>query len=239
MIRIVVSGALGRMGKRIIALAEKNRNLKIAGKLEKDRHPDSGIINDLRKITSDYDCIIEFTTPEATLAHLKVATERKKAMVIGTTGLSDEEINVIREASKAIPILFSPNMSVGVNVLFSLIGKTAEILGGEYKVRIEESHHIHKKDKPSGTTKLMVKIVREKSGKADMADIPVESIREGEIIGDHDIIFESEVDTLKISHSAKTRDIFALGALKAAEFIVGKEKGLYSMPDVLGLELRK
>lgn len=233
MIKIVVSGALGRMGKRIIALAEKDPELVIAGRLEKEPHPEEGIVGNLNSVKADYACIIEFTTPEATLRHVEEARRLKRAMVIGTTGLSEKELDSMRKASKDIPIVFSPNMSVGVNVLFNLIGKAAVLLGKKYKVRIKETHHIHKKDRPSGTAKLMRDIVKQSLGEAD---IPTESVREGEIVGDHDIIFESEVDTLKISHSARTRDIFALGALKAAKFIATKKTGLFSMKDVLEID---
>ena len=204
----------------------------IAG-LELKADAGSDIVSDLKKIKGEYDCIIEFTTPKATIEHVRIAREQKKAIVIGTTGLSDEENAIIKEASKAIPIVFSPNMSVGVNVFFSLIEKAAKALGRDYSVNIKEAHHIHKKDKPSGTAKLMRDIVKET---LDKKNIPVESVREGEIVGDHDITFEGKVDTLKISHSAKTRDIFALGALQAARFIVKKDKGLFSMSDVLGLK---
>lgn len=226
MVKIVVSGALGKMGKRIIALAGKDPGLEVAGRLEKDPNPALGIMSGPAEIKGDYACIIEFTTPEATLKHVKEAVKLKKAIVIGTTGLSKEDIEAIRDAAKVIPVVFSPNMSVGVNTLFSLIEKAAAALGNDYKVSIKEAHHVHKKDKPSGTAKLMRDIMGN-------SGIPVESIREGEIIGDHEIIFESEVDSLKISHSAKTRDIFALGALAAAKFIVKKKKGLFSMQDVL------
>ena len=123
-------------------------------------------------------------------------------------------------------------MSICVNLFFSLIRKSAEIRGGDYNVRIKETHHVHKKDKPSGTARAMANIVKENSRNAD---VPVEAVRQGEVVGDHDIIFESGVDILKISHSAKTRDIFALGALKAARFVAKKKKGLFSMSDVLGL----
>lgn len=230
MIKIVVSGALGRMGKRIIALAEKDPEFAVAGKLEKEPRPEQGILAGPGSVKTDYACIIEFTTPAATLEHLPEARRLKKGMIIGTTGLSEKEMGEIREASGDIPIVFSPNMSVGVNALFSLIEKAASLLGKEYKVRIREAHHVHKKDKPSGTAKLMREVAKQKSG---APEIPTESVREGEIVGDHEIIFESNVDTLKISHSAKTRDIFALGALKAAKFIATKKKGLFSMQDVL------
>lgn len=241
MIKIVVSGASGRMGKRITELARKDADFKVVAGLEAvsrinirietaSEVADLDIVSDLNQVKGEYDCIIEFTAPKATVEHIKIARERKKAMVIGTTGLSDEEKTVIEEASESIPIVFSPNMSVAVNVFFNLIEKTAKTLGKDYSVSIKEAHHIHKKDKPSGTAKLMANIVKEKLGDTD---IPIESMREGEIVGDHDITFEGKVDTLKISHSAKTRDIFALGALKAARFVVKKDKGLFSMSDVL------
>ncbi len=231
MIRIVVSGALGRMGKRLIALAEKDSAFQVAGKFEKEAHPEAGIAGGMDKVKGKCDCIIEFTSPAATVEHLAEAKKRKMAMVIGTTGFSEEELKAVREASRVIPVVFSPNMSVGVNVFLSLIGKTAEAFGGDYKVSIKETHHVHKKDKPSGTARLMAETVKEIS----KGDALVESIREGEVAGDHEIVFESETDILKISHSAKTRDIFALGALRAAKFITKKKKGLFSMRDVLGM----
>lgn len=230
MVKIVISGAAGRMGKRITELAQKDTDLGVVAGIELKDNPDLKIVSDLNKIKDEYDCIIEFTTPKATLKHIKIAMERKSAIVIGTTGLSEAQMSEIREASKVIPIVFSPNMSVGVNVLFDLIGKASEILGKSYKVKIKEAHHVHKKDKPSGTAKLMANIVSEKTGRGN---VPVQSVREGEIVGDHDIFFESDVDVLRISHSAKTRDIFALGALKAAKFVATKKSGLFSMKDVL------
>ena len=231
MVKIVVSGAMGRMGKRITELAQKDAGLGVVAGVEIKDNPGLKIVNDLNKIKDEYDCIIEFTTPEATLKHVATAKRLKKAIVIGTTGLSEAQISEIREASKAIPIVYSPNMSVGVNVLFDLIGKASKILGKNYKVKIKEAHHVHKKDKPSGTAKLMANIVNEETGSGS---VPVQSVREGEIVGDHDIFFESDVDVLRISHSAKTRDIFVLGALKAAKFVATKKSGLFSMKDVLG-----
>ena len=235
MVRIVVSGALGRMGKRIVDLVRRDPDFEVVAGTELEAKPDLNIVSDLNEIKKEYDCVIEFTTPKATIEHARIAAEKKKSIVIGTTGLSDEEINVLENTSKAIPIVLSPNMSVGVNVFFNLIEKAANILGMEYEANIKEAHHVHKKDKPSGTAKLIAEIVKKK---IKGANTPIESIREGEIIGDHDITFESEVDTLRISHSAKTRDIFALGALKAAKFAVTKKKGLFSMQDVLGLKER-
>ncbi len=154
-----------------------------------------------------------------------------KAMVIGTTGLSEEHINQIRSASKEIPIVCSPNMSVGVNLLFTLLRETAQKLSEEYKASITEVHHIHKKDAPSGTAKKLAQIVKDEKGEDIFESI--KSIRENEIVGNHEVVFDSPFDTITLSHSAKTRDIFAKGALVAALWVVTKKKGLFSMEDIL------
>ena len=232
MVKIIVTGALGRMGKRIIELAEKDPNISVVGRIEIKADPTHNIVSNIKEVKSDYDCIIDFTAPEATMNYLKAARDAKKAIVVGTTGLSDKNIAEIKSAASSIPVVFSPNMSVGVNVFFNLVKRASSLLSG-YNPSITEAHHIHKKDKPSGTAKKIAEIVKEESG---VSDIPTESVREGEIVGDHEITFESEVDTIKISHSAKTRDIFVLGALKAAKFLAGKNEGFYSMSDVLGIK---
>jgi 4-hydroxy-tetrahydrodipicolinate reductase len=146
-------------------------------------------------------------------------------MVIGTTGLSEEEKIKVKEASRYIPIVFSPNMSVGVNLLFRLVREAAKTLS-DYEVKIIEAHHIHKKDAPSGTAKKLAEIIEKESGKK-VTDI--KSIREGEIVGDHRVIFDSPLDTIELFHSAKTRDIFAKGALVAARFVVRQKTGLFDM----------
>ena len=178
------------------------------------------------------DCLIEFTSPEATIAHLTICEKEKKAMVIGTTGLSDEEKARIKAASSSIPIVFSPNMSVGVNVLFKIVEEAARLLGPEYGISILEAHHVEKKDAPSGTAKELARIIE---AKKTGLKVPIESIREDEIVGEHTITFESPVDLLELTHSAKTRDIFAKGALTAAKFAVKAKAGLYTMKDVLGI----
>ncbi|MBN1353153.1 MAG: 4-hydroxy-tetrahydrodipicolinate reductase [Candidatus Omnitrophica bacterium] len=232
MVKVVVSGASGRMGKRISELAAKDADIDVVAGIEirQNADPKKGIFGDINEIKNNYDCIVEFTTPEATVEHLTAAARLKKSMIIGTTGLSDAQKNAIKEASEVIPIVFSPNMSVGVNLLFNLISQASKTLGKEYKVKIKEAHHIHKKDKPSGTAKLMEEIVVKESGRTA---IPIQSVREDEIVGDHEIFFESDGDVIRISHSAKTRDILALGAIEAAKFIATRKKGLFSMRDVL------
>ncbi|MCM8781967.1 MAG: 4-hydroxy-tetrahydrodipicolinate reductase, partial [Candidatus Omnitrophica bacterium] len=224
MIKICVSGSKGKMGSRIIALAKNDSAFRISGEFDIGVEPASFI--------ELSDCLIEFTTPEATIAHLALCEKYKKAMVIGTTGLSDDEKNKIKEASRKIPIVFSSNMSIGVNALFKLVENTARLLGPDYTVRIKEAHHVHKKDAPSGTAKTLAQIIKDVNGDID---IPIESIREDEIVGDHIITFESPWDKIELTHSAKTRDIFAKGALEAVRFVVGKPARLYTMQEVLGI----
>lgn len=235
-IKLGVSGAFGKMGSRIISLAAQDRDFKVVVALERLTHPEIGEKIAGVEVTSALDSIrqvdglIDFSTPEATLEHIAQCVKFKKAIVIGTTGFSEEQKKVILKASKNIPIVFSPNMSIGVNLLFGLVRQAASQLPQEYKVSMSEAHHIHKIDAPSGTAKFLAEIVK---GEREQQDIPIKSIREGEIIGDHEVIFDSPWDTIKLSHSAKTRDIFAKGALEAIKFVVKKKKGLYSMVDVL------
>jgi len=223
MVKICVSGSKGKMGSRILELAKDDSALEISGQFDVDGDP--------KTLIETCDCLIEFTTPKATIEHLELCEKNKKAMVIGTTGLSNSEKEAIEKASKVIPILFSPNMSIGVNLLFKVVGEAARVLGSEYHVSIVEAHHVEKKDAPSGTAKELARIVKEKKGHAE---VPIESIREDEIVGEHTITFESDVDTIEITHSAKTRDIFVKGALVAAKFISKKSSGLFSMQEVLG-----
>lgn len=222
--KICVSGSKGKMGQRIIELAKDDAGLELVGSFD--------IGEDSEIPMASCDCLVEFTSPEATMEHLAVCERLGKAMVIGTTGLSDADRLTIEATSKKIPIVFSPNMSVGVNLLFKMVADAAKALGHEYHVEIVEAHHTEKKDAPSGTAKEIARIVKEHKGDSH---IPIESIREDEIVGEHTITFDSDVDTIEITHSAKTRDIFAKGALKAAKFLAGKKSGLYSMKDVLAL----
>lgn len=221
MIKLAISGYQGKMGKRIAALAAEDKVFKITAKIE---------MNDSVDLVKGSDVLIEFTTPDATISHLKACSLNKVAMVIGTTGLNDSQLSEVRLAAKNIPVVYSPNMSVGVNCLFDLVKSAAEKLGLDYKINIIEAHHVHKKDAPSGTAKKLAQIVKETTGR-DVEDI--KAIREGEIVGDHRVIFESSVDRIELFHTAKTRDIFALGALKAAKFVAGKKPGIYSMQGVL------
>ncbi len=225
MIKICVSGSSGKMGSRIIALSKDDKAIHVCGEFDVvEENPEAFI--------EAADCLIEFTTPQATVEHLALCEKHKKPMVIGTTGLSEAESAKVEAASKKISVVFSPNMSAGVNLLFKITHDAAKVLGREYNVSIVEAHHEHKKDAPSGTAKELVRIIKEAEGNVE---VPVESVREGEIVGEHTVTFESSVDVIEITHSAKTRDIFAKGALQAAKWLVGKKPGLYTMKDVLGL----
>jgi 4-hydroxy-tetrahydrodipicolinate reductase len=237
-IKLAVSGCQGRMGQRITALALKDKDFKISALLESKERPDVPLMSNNIPVNFESNALkgstvlIEFTSPEATLEHLKACQKYGVNMVIGTTGLTKAQIAQIKKASSKIAIVFSSNMSVGVNLVFSLIAHAAKITGKSYQMRLIETHHVHKKDAPSGTAKTMAEIA-ETSSKTKVKGI--ESLREGEVIGDHTITFESDVDLISIRHNAKTRDNFAEGSLVAAKFLGKKKKGLFNMQDVLGL----
>lgn len=226
MIKVAVSGCNGRMGKRIKRMVEGDPELKLAGAFDIDDEPKAAVKN--------CDVLIEFTTPEATVKNLKIARDLGKAAVIGTTGLDDEKINFVKEAATKIPIVFSPNMAVGVNLLFKLIERVSTILDKTYTPSISETHHVHKKDAPSGTAKKLRNIIADKR-KLDLEDIKVKSQRTGEVVGDHTVVFDGKEERLEITHHAKSRDVFAMGAIIAAKFIAGKRPGLYNMDEVLGI----
>lgn len=226
MIKVAIAGSQGKMGKRIIDLAEKDKEIEVVSKFDIGVDPQPQI--------AKCDVLIEFTTPQATAEHTIIAEKLKKGIVIGTTGLSEEDNNIIKKASKRIPIVLSPNMSMGVNLLFKLCRDAAHILPTDYKVEMTEVHHVHKKDAPSGTAKKLAELIS-KERKEDVARIPIKSERIGEVVGDHKVIFDSQTEKIELLHSAKTRDTFARGAIAAAKFLKGKKSGLYTMRDVLGI----
>ena len=239
MIRLAISGCQGRMGQRITALALKDKAFKISALLENKNRPDVALLSHHISVNFEdtalkgNDVLIEFTTPEATILHLKACRKYGVNMVIGTTGFTKAQITQIKKASSGIAIVFSSNMSVGVNLVFALIRQAAQITGKGYSIILSETHHVHKKDAPSGTAKTMAEIAGQ-FAKTKVKEI--KSIREGEVIGDHTITFESPVDSISIHHHAKARDIFAEGSLVAAKFLSKKKKGLFNMQDVLGLK---
>jgi 4-hydroxy-tetrahydrodipicolinate reductase len=265
MIKVGISGCLGRMGKRITRLVLESKEFKLKAALEKKGHPqlnrDIGEILAqapigvktscaLEDVIENIDCLIEFTNPGATLEHLIVAKEKRKPMVIGTTGFSSEEYRNINEVALDIPLVLSSNMSLGVNLLFRLVQLTAKVFREGCDIEIVESHHRYKKDAPSGTARRLAELITEARG-VDLArvygrrgegerkedEIGIHVLRAGDIIGEHTVIFCLEGERIELTHKAHSRDIFAKGALLAAKYIVGKEPGLYDMNKVLGLDL--
>lgn len=267
MTRVIVAGAAGRMGQRIIHMVQEHPSLELAGAFEAPGSPavgkDAGAIsglgltgvsisNGLESIIDDGDVIVDFTFHEATVQFAKLAADHGKAMVIGTTGLSPAELGVIKDcADTRFPCVQSPNMAVGVNVLFKLVEKAATILGEAYDVEIVEAHHRMKKDAPSGTAIKLGQLaaaalgrdlnevgVMERNGiigERTKTEIGIQTIRGGDIIGEHTVYFAGAGERIEITHRASSRDNFARGAALAAAWIVGKPKGMYTMFDVLGL----
>lgn len=236
MIKLAILGFCGKMGQRIFALAKSEKDLEVVLGIERKGHPQAGKIIDGVRVTDnldeikDCDCVIDFTIAEATMENLPYIVKHGKYAVIGTTGLNESQQAKIKEAAEKTAIVFSPNMSVGVNLLFKLVEASSKTLNG-YNVSIEEAHHIHKKDAPSGTAKKIAEIINKQGFGIKTGDI--KAIREDEIVGDHKIVFESEVDRIELFHHAKTRDIFVEGALIAAKWVCSRKTGLYSMSDVL------
>jgi 4-hydroxy-tetrahydrodipicolinate reductase len=235
MIKLGVAGVRGKMGRRIFELASCDKDFELTLALEKKGIPEIGRELGKIKISSSPDGIflvdvfVDFTLPEASELNLDYVARYKKALVLGTTGFNDQQLKKIEEVSKVIPIVFSPNMSVGVNVLFSVLPDIAKRLGPDYSIEIVEAHHKAKKDAPSGTAKKFSQILAEVTKK----EIPAHSIRLGDIVGDHTVIFCGNSERIEIKHQAHSRDLFALGALKAAKWVANKPAGLYSMQDVL------
>jgi len=236
------------MGSRIASLALGDSLFAIAGALEAKAHQAIGqdlgtllgsdvtgirVTDDVKAALQGGQVLIEFTQPEATVEHVRVAQELKKPMVIGTTGFSDAQRKIISDAAKDIPIVLSPNMSVGVNLLFELVQMAAQRLGLSYDAEVVEAHHHTKKDAPSGTAKRLAELIASvRNQRAET--IPVHSIRAGDIVGDHVVVFAGSSERLELVHRAHSRDVFAVGALRAAQFVAeARRPGLYEMRDVL------
>jgi 4-hydroxy-tetrahydrodipicolinate reductase len=264
-IRFAVAGASGRMGRTLIEAIQKVTDGRLAGALDlpgslslgKDAGELLGapcgvaISDDLEHTLAGADCLIDFTRPEGTMRHLEVCRRRGVHMIIGTTGLNTEQKLAIQDASRDIPIVFAPNMAVGVNVVFKLLDTAARILGEGYDVEIVEAHHRHKVDAPSGTALRMGEVVAAALGR-DLAECAVygreghtgerpttqigfATVRGGDIVGDHTVLFAGTGERVEISHKAASRMPYALGAVRAARFLRGKTRGLFDMQDVLGL----
>jgi len=261
---LIVSGAAGRMGKRIIALAKESEQFDIIAAVEKADHPDLGKdAGDLAgagpigvKLDSDFpaagDVLIDFSLPEAADGTIRYCLDNNVALVMGTTGLSEQQKKKITAAAEKIPLIYGTNMSVGMNVLFSLAAKAAEMLGDDYDIEIIEQHHRFKKDAPSGSAFTLAEnickaaglnypncLVHGRNGKEALRQkgtIGIHAVRAGDITGQHSVVFGTLGETVTLNHNASTRDNFVRGALRAAKWLVGKKPALYSMADMLGLE---
>lgn len=267
MIRVIIAGAAGRMGRRIGYMVNEHKELQVTGGFEKAGHPEVGrdmgelggygsigvkVVDDLTAIIDQGDVIIDFTFHEATMSIARIAKQHKKAMVIGTTGLSQSNLADLAELARDLPCVQAPNMAVGVNVMFKITRKLAAILGSDYDIEIVEAHHRLKKDAPSGTALKLGEMAAEgvnrkleevgvfsRHGMIGMRsdnEIGIQTIRAGDIVGEHTVYFAGAGERLELTHRAHSRDNFARGAALAAAWVVGQPNGLYSMFDVLGLQ---
>ncbi len=263
---LIVSGAAGRMGRTVIRLAHESGSMKVAGAIEDPASPeinkDAGELAGVGKIgvpiTAELlpllkagAAVIEFSTPSATLEHVRLAARKKVPIVIGTTGSDQKQLAEIKELARQTPVLISANMSLGVNLLINLMGQVAKSLGEDYDVEIIEAHHRFKKDAPSGTALALGRAAAEGLGRnldevgingrkgivgeRGKKEIALLSVRAGDIVGDHTVIFGGIGERLEFIHRAHSRETFAQGALRAARWLAKQKPGLYGMQDVLAL----
>ena len=264
-VRVIVVGAAGKMGSRIIHIINETPSIVLDRAIERSDHPSIGkdigeiiglgkmnipLEGDLKK--GGGDVVINFTNPKASIGSLEFAQKMGLATVIGTTGLSPEQMERIKELSKGVRCVFSPNMSVGVNVMFKIVQEVTQVLGPEYDIEIFEAHHRLKKDSPSGTAAKLGELIAKASGRdfgqvgvygrkgmvgeRTKEEIGMQVIRAGDIVGEHTVLFGGIGERLEIIHRAHNRDNFARGAVRAALWVVNQPNGLYDMQDVLGLK---
>jgi 4-hydroxy-tetrahydrodipicolinate reductase len=224
-VRVMLIGAAGRMGKAVCEVGRNDPEVQIAALCD--------LGDSIEPAVRNCDVALDFSQADSIDEICFAALRNGKPLVIGTTGHSQQQRKTIEEAAHSIPIVFASNFSVGVNVLFWLTQKAAELLGSDFDAEIVETHHIMKKDAPSGTAKTLANIL--KAVRKSDSEIPIQSIREGDVVGEHSVIFNGPAERLELTHQAASREIFARGALRAAKWTVHKPPGLYSMQDVLGL----
>jgi 4-hydroxy-tetrahydrodipicolinate reductase len=244
MTRIIITGSRGRMGQALIACAARISELEVVGQI------DAG--DDLAAVISKCDAVIDFSFHKATLGVIQLCAQHGKALVIGTTGhQADEKIQITALTAK-IPVVWASNYSTGVNTLFWLTRKAAEILGPGFDLEVEEMHHRMKKDAPSGTATTLLEILADArkvqleealrhgregiTGERTATEIGIHALRGGDVVGDHTVIFAANGERVELTHKASSRETFANGALRAAQWVVKQKPGLYNMQDVLGLK---
>ncbi|MEI8182621.1 MAG: 4-hydroxy-tetrahydrodipicolinate reductase [Desulfomonile sp.] len=268
--RIAVSGAAGRMGKRIVALGNEHPQLEVSGALEIAGHAAQGkdageiagigtmgvaITDNVKKVFENADVLVDFSAPQVSVENVKAAAAAGKAIVVGTTGFSEEQKRLISEQAGKTRCLVAPNMSLGVNLLFNLAAHVARALGNDYDVEIVEAHHKMKKDAPSGTAQRLAEVISDALGRdlktagvygrhgvvgeRSPNEIGVMALRGGDIVGEHTVMFVTGGERIELIHRAHSRDAFARGAIQAALWLVSRPNGLYDMQDVLGLKEAK
>lgn len=269
MIKAVITGAAGRMGSRIINVLSTSEGIRLSGAVERKGHPLVGqdscgpagitagavptlISDDLPAVLKTGDVLIDFTFPDASLEHIKICAEQGKPIVIGSTGFSKEQLEVVSQYVKKISCVLSPNMSIGVNLCFKVLAEIARTIGEDYDMEIVETHHRMKKDAPSGTAVKMAQVLaaavnrnlnevgvyarKGMIGERTRKEIGIQTLRGGDIVGEHTVLFAGTGERIELTHRAHSRDTFAAGAIRAAKWVVGKKPGLYDMQDVLGLK---
>jgi len=267
MINVVVAGAAGRMGCRVVALIKDSTVLTLTGAIEGKGHralgDDAGeragcghagipITDDFTSLLDRCEVVVDFSSPEATLQLLRATAKHRRAMVIGTTGFSAPQLEELQALALQTPCVLSPNMSVGVNLIYKVVGEMAKTLGDQYDIEVIEAHHRYKKDAPSGTALKIAEVLAKTVGRdlnqvgvyarkglvgeRKKGEIGIQTIRAGDIVGDHTILFGGMGERIEVIHRASNRDTFAGGALRAAQWVVRQPPGLYDMMDVLGLQ---
>ena len=265
-IKIGVCGAAGRMGKTILEVCNEIDNIKVAAAIEYkgssmigiDAGEQAGIgrigvaiTDDIAKVADQFDVLIDFTIASSLTENIEKCHAAGKRMVIGTTGLDDEQKELINKVAEDIAIVFAPNMSIGVNLCLKLLEMAAQVIGEESDIEIIEAHHRHKKDAPSGTALRMGEVIADTlgrnlkecavygregvTGERDKNTIGFETIRVGDIVGEHTVMFASAGERVEITHKATSRKTFASGAVRAAQWLADKDEGLFDMQDVLGI----
>lgn len=266
MLNVAIVGAAGRMGRTLVEAVQRSSTMRVSVATVLADDPALGVdigllavgasigvqaVAELSPKDSDFDVLIDFTSPEATMNHLAFCRSKHKAMVIGTTGLSSDQQQAIQAAAADMPIVVAPNMSVGVNLCLKLLEEAARVLGDEVDIEISEAHHRYKKDAPSGTALKMGSVIADALGRdlekcavygrqgmsdeRDRSTIGFATVRAGDIVGDHTVTFAGLGERVEITHKASSRMTFASGAVRAAQWVAAKENGLYSMQDVLEL----
>ena len=267
MIKVGVIGAAGRMGRNLINAIHQTDGVVLSAAIDRPDNSlistDAGemagigklgviVVDDLAKVINNFDVLVDFTVPQASVDNTKQCVAAGRRIVIGTTGLDDEQKTALSQFAEEGAVVFAPNMSVGVNLSFKLIEVAAQILGDDVDIEIIESHHRHKVDAPSGTALRMGEVVADvlgrdlkecavygregQTGERDRKTIGFETIRAGDIVGEHTVMFASEGERLEITHRASSRMNFANGAVRAVKWVMTKERGLYDMQDILGLK---